>query len=255
MNEIMQNIAKLDKDDLSDLFINLFENDIVSFNVIQEAYQFVQTKTSLTEEEIKETLYNSDRKIFSWRFMRRLFGLSNNNTKWIFCSKNKQIPKAALSIVVYELELYKKPILFNHENNDKLAKLLHHLSIYNILVKVLGTNNLKSNFYSAKNKIITKLIENNYLVNWHLEYNSNNNKEFYSLTFQLYIDNLEYTIQFHQPIEYRNLALILPPNKQTESKEYNHGEITQTFIEEHNDKNYLIAVQTLWKYIVRTKLM
>lgn len=254
MNEIIQNIAKLDNDDLSDLFINLFENDIVSFNTVQEAYLFVKTKTSLTEEEIKETLYNSDRKIFSWRFMRRLFGLSNQNTKWIFCNKNKEIPKAALSIVVYELELYKKPILFNHENNDKLAKLLHHLSIYNILVKTLGTNNLKSSFYKAKNKIITKLIQNDYLSSWHLEHNSNNNKDFYSLTFQLYIGNIEYTVKFHQPIEYTILATILPKHKQTESTEYYHEENKQSFVEEHNDENYLIAVQTLWKYIVRTKL-
>lgn len=105
MNEIIQNIAKLDNDELSDLFINLFENDIVSFNIIQEAYQLVKTKTSLTEEEIKETLYNSDNKIFLWRFMRRLFGLSNQNTKWVFCNKNNVIPKAALSIVV-SLSLY-----------------------------------------------------------------------------------------------------------------------------------------------------
>lgn len=239
-------VEKLSKEEVINLVNELFVSEKVSMSEIMEVYNNLK---HCKDTESYKLLYDGKHDHFSIKQIGCMFNISTKNVRYIFDASNN-IPNKKLDIIGRELKLYDRDNMFDGSKDDILLKLYSYLNIFNHLVKVSENVN-KGRFYTSKNYLLSKLITNNYLVEWHYERNHETNKYFFGLTFK--IKDKYFT--FHQPIEYKALNDILPDDKKTDSREfYRDEEADKKYKEEYDNAEFIEQMNMLWKFIVRTSL-
>lgn len=233
-------IKNITNDEAKNFIKELFYNDKISIKDVNDIYcEYKHSKEYVDPSILCEKKETYERKTISL-----LFGISTKQVYEIF---GKTITYDDLQFIGRTIHLYDDSPIYDKANPTRLCWLLDIMYIYNEMIKI-DKSLRKGPFYTVKNHILNKLIENGFLIEWHYEHTAKNDT--YALQFQI----TEHKIyQFHQPIEYKRYQEILDRNIQTEDRDFyrpNDVEISPYFFQ----PNIVRAMNCLWKFLLTKPL-
>lgn len=233
------NFANITTDEAKNIIRVLFYTDKISIKDVNDIYcEYKNSKMNVDPSILFE-----NRKTYERKAISVLFGLTVKQVYEIF---GKTITYDDMEYIGRRLHLYENKPIYDKEHPKRLCQLLSIMEIYNEIIKI-DKSFKKGPFYTVKNYILNKLVENDFLVEWHYEHTDTHHT--YALQFK--VNNKIF--KFHQPIEYKHYKDILDDKFKTEDQEFSRSSDVDvsTYL---SNPNSIAPINYLWKYLINKPL-